>query len=86
MRRACYDSEAYMDRLPPGRHLTAPTDKPEWSYNNPQNAKESIRNHAYAHLPPEGPIKADRRYTKEFIRRAVEAYQLSRDPGRSPRS
>lgn len=53
-----------------------------WSYNNPALAKEEIRTKKYFNVPPEGVIKADRRYTREFIRKNVEANHASRSQRR----
>ncbi|TMW68742.1 hypothetical protein Poli38472_006210 [Pythium oligandrum] len=77
-RRVTYDGEEYRDNLPNGRSLVAPEGMPEWARNNPVAAKESVRNRTFFHLPPEGVIKADRKYTQEFIRQHVESYRVSR--------
>lgn len=52
---------------------------PQWSYSNPTLAKEEIRTKKYFNVPPEGVIVADRKYTREFIRKNVEATQASRN-------
>lgn len=58
---------------------------PQWSYNNPALAKEEIRTKKYVNVPPEGAIRADRKYTQEFIRKNVEAYQASRNQASTER-
>lgn len=50
---------------------------PEWLYNNPTEAREELHGKVYLHEPSEGAIKADRKYTQEFIRMNMEAYHAS---------
>lgn len=59
--------------------FTAREGVPQWSYNNPALAKEAIRTHKYFNVPPEGVITADRKYTREFISKNMEAYHASRN-------
>jgi hypothetical protein len=47
-------------------------------YNNTCEAKEKIRNRTFFNVPEHEGIKADRKYTREFIRMNVQAYQASR--------
>jgi hypothetical protein len=58
--------------------MSSPHGKPEWAYINPMVAREDVRTRKYFHVPPEGVLKADRKYTQEFITQHVEAYEQSR--------
>ncbi|KUF91642.1 Sister chromatid cohesion protein PDS5 [Phytophthora nicotianae] len=51
---------------------------PPWATNNPTNARKEICGRTYFNVPPEGSIKADRKYTQEFIRLSMEAYHAGR--------
>jgi hypothetical protein len=63
--------------LPTHLQFTPRSGAPEWLYNNPTEAREELHGKIYLHEPLEGSIKADRRYTQEFIRMNMEAYQAS---------
>lgn len=56
------------------RQFTPREGAAQWKNNNSALAKEEIRTKKYFNVPPEGVIKANRRYTHEFIRKNVEAY------------
>ncbi|KAF4133427.1 hypothetical protein GN958_ATG17356 [Phytophthora infestans] len=51
---------------------------PPWATNNPTHARKEICGRTFFNVPPEGPIKADRKYTQEFICRSMEAYHAGR--------
>ncbi|RLN86568.1 hypothetical protein BBJ28_00004386 [Nothophytophthora sp. Chile5] len=63
-RKISYDGQAFQDK---------PLSARSWSLSNAASAKDEISSKSYFNVPPEGALKADRKYTQEFIRRNVEA-------------
>ncbi|KAG7375180.1 hypothetical protein PHYPSEUDO_002862 [Phytophthora pseudosyringae] len=51
---------------------------PPWAKNNPASARKEICGRTFFNVPSEGPVKADRKYTQEFIRLSMEAYRAGR--------
>eukprot|EP00644_Phytophthora_capsici_P000147 jgi/Phyca11/4996/fgenesh1_pm.PHYCAscaffold_4_\ len=82
-RKVAYDGQPYQgkprSRSGSVRSVTPRTDASrQWAINNPANARTEICGRAFFNVPPEGPIKADRKYTQEFIRLNMEAHQAGR--------
>ncbi|KAK1947994.1 hypothetical protein P3T76_000284 [Phytophthora citrophthora] len=77
-RKVAYDGQPYQDKPHSVRSVTPRTctDAPrQWAINNPANARTEICGRAFFNVPPEGPVKANRKYTQEFIRLNMETYQ-----------
>jgi hypothetical protein len=62
----------------PCLQVTPRADAPQWANNNPASARREICGRAFFNVPPEGPVKADRKYTQEFVRHSMEVYQSGR--------
>ncbi|KAL3673230.1 hypothetical protein V7S43_000953 [Phytophthora oleae] len=79
-RKVAYDSQPYQDKARSVRSVTPRTDAlpRQWANNNPANARTEICGRAFFNVPPEGSVKANRKYTQEFIRLNMEAYQAGR--------
>ncbi|KAG7397906.1 hypothetical protein PHYBOEH_011973 [Phytophthora boehmeriae] len=77
-RKVAYDGQPFEDKPRSLRSVTLRADVPRWAHNNPTHAKKDISNKVYFNAPIEGPIKADRKYTKEFIRLNMEASYAAR--------
>ncbi|ETN07095.1 hypothetical protein, variant 2 [Phytophthora nicotianae INRA-310] len=82
-RKVTYDGQPFQDKPRSMRSVTPRTLRgtdapPPWATNNPTNARKEICGRTYFNVPPEGSIKADRKYTQEFIRLSMEAYHAGR--------
>ncbi|OWZ24540.1 hypothetical protein PHMEG_000357 [Phytophthora megakarya] len=78
-RKVMYDGQPFQDKPRTVRSVTprAEAHQTMWAINNPTNAREEICGRTFFNVPPEGPIKADRKYTQEFIRLSMEANYAS---------
>ncbi|DBA00737.1 TPA: hypothetical protein N0F65_001208 [Lagenidium giganteum] len=73
-RKITYDAQEFSEKPKHSRTLSPRPPGEQWNYNNPVSAKEEIRSTQYFHLPPDGiAIKADRKYTQEYIRLTIAA-------------
>ncbi|RLN44020.1 hypothetical protein BBJ28_00008304 [Nothophytophthora sp. Chile5] len=72
-RKISYDGQAFQDKPLSARPVPLRSEVPQWSLSNAASAKDEISSKSYFNVPPEGALKADRKYTQEFIRRNVEA-------------
>ncbi|KAG2895489.1 hypothetical protein PC129_g12498 [Phytophthora cactorum] len=78
-RKVTYDGQPFQDKPRSMRSVTPRTGAPlPWATNNPANARKEICGRTFFNVPPEGSIKADRKYTQEFIRLSMEAYHAGR--------
>lgn len=78
-RKVTYDGQPFQDKPRSMRSVTPRTAAPPpWATNNPMHARKEICGRTFFNVPPEGPIKADRKYTQEFIRLSMEAYHAGR--------
>ncbi|EGZ28577.1 hypothetical protein PHYSODRAFT_552319 [Phytophthora sojae] len=79
-RKVAYDGQPFEDKPYSARSVTARVDAPMWANNNPASARREICGRTFFNVPAEGPVKADRSYTQEFIRLSMEAYHAGRRP------
>ncbi|RLN59171.1 hypothetical protein BBJ29_003949 [Phytophthora kernoviae] len=77
-RKVAYDGQPFEDKPRSLRSVTLRADAPRWANNSPTSARRDISNKVYFNAPLEGPIKADRKYTQEFIRLNMEASHAGR--------
>ncbi|POM57416.1 hypothetical protein PHPALM_38075 [Phytophthora palmivora] len=78
-RKVTYDGQPFEDKPRTVRSVTPRADaKQTWAINNPASARKEICGRTFFNMPPEGAIKADRKYTQEFIRLSMEAHLAGR--------
>ncbi|KAL7680523.1 hypothetical protein Plhal304r1_c065g0153061 [Plasmopara halstedii] len=81
-RKIVYDGQPFQDKPHPLRsnepRALDRIDAPPWTINKYASARERICDLPSFNISLEGPIKADRKYTREFIRLSMEAHRGSR--------
>ncbi|KAL4095692.1 hypothetical protein PRIC1_009065 [Phytophthora ramorum] len=66
-RKVMYDAQPFEDKARSLRSATPRADAPLWANNNQSSARKEICGRTFFNVPPEGPIKADRKYTQKFV-------------------